>query len=102
MAPYEWLRHYPRYLRAAEARLEKLMNAGAARDERQAAELAPWWRAYIETADRRRPADPPDPALERFRWMLEEMRVSLFAQELRTSIPVSSARLEKAWAEVQG
>jgi ATP-dependent helicase HrpA len=38
-----------------------------------------------------------DPRLEVFRWLLEELRVSLFAQELRTPVPVSSKRLQKAW-----
>ena len=38
-----------------------------------------------------------DPRLEEFRWLLEELRVSLFAQELRTAVPVSTKRLQKAW-----
>ena len=39
-----------------------------------------------------------DPGLDEFRWLLEELRVSLFAQELRTPMPVSVKRLEKVWA----
>ena len=42
-----------------------------------------------------------NPELESFRWMLEELRVSLFAQELKTSIPVSIKRLEAQWARVK-
>ena len=41
-----------------------------------------------------------EPALEEYRWLLEELKVSLFAQELRTAQPVSYKRLEKAWAEL--
>jgi ATP-dependent helicase HrpA len=44
-----------------------------------------------------RKAGTVDPALEDFRWQIEELRVSLFAQELRTSYPVSVKRLKKAW-----
>jgi ATP-dependent helicase HrpA len=38
-----------------------------------------------------------DPRLEQFRWLLEELRVQLFAQELRTPVPVSAKRLAKLW-----
>ena len=44
----------------------------------------------------------PDARLDDYRWLLEELRVSLFAQELRTPQPVSVKRLEKTWAQLQG
>ena len=44
----------------------------------------------------------PDARLDEFRWLLEELRVSLFAQELRTPQPVSVKRLEKAWSQLAG
>ena len=41
-----------------------------------------------------------DARLDEYRWLLEELRVSLFAQELRTPQPVSSKRLDKAWSQL--
>jgi ATP-dependent helicase HrpA len=88
------LAHYPRYLKAIGLRLEKL-RSDPARDTQRMQEVAalqtPWLR---EVAARKGVADP---RLEEFRWLLEELRVSLFAQELRTPMPVSAKRLQKAW-----
>jgi ATP-dependent helicase HrpA len=95
--PAGQLAHLPRYLKAIALRIDKL-RADPARDERLLAELAalqaPWRRAL---AQRRGQADP---RLEEFRWLLEELRVSLFAQELRTPTPVSVKRLQKAWQAI--
>jgi ATP-dependent helicase HrpA len=94
--PYERLQHFPRYLKAAGLRLEKL-RADPRRDARLAAELAPllaqWQREYSKQAR----SGEPDPRLEQFRWLLEELRVQLFAQELKTPVPVSVKRLTKMW-----
>ncbi|HQR74867.1 MAG TPA: ATP-dependent RNA helicase HrpA [Burkholderiaceae bacterium] len=88
------LAHYPRYLKAIGLRLEKL-RSDPARDAQRLQEVAalqaPWLR---EVAARKGVVDP---RLEEFRWLLEELRVSLFAQELRTPMPVSAKRLQKAW-----
>ena len=43
-----------------------------------------------------------DARMDDYRWMLEELRVSFFAQELRTPKPVSAKRLDKAWAQISG
>jgi ATP-dependent helicase HrpA len=59
-----------------------------------------WWERYRERRDAQRLAPEGARALERFRWMLEELSVSLFAQELKTPYPVSGKRVEKAWAEL--
>jgi len=56
-----------------------------------------WWARYRERAEAERRAGGVSPALDDFRWLIEELRVSLFAQELRTSVPVSQKRVEKAW-----
>ena len=63
--------------------------------------MAHWWQRYRERAERepRRPA-ATEPRLAKFRWLLEELRVSLFAQELKTPFPVSYKRVEKAWSEL--
>ena len=95
--PYEQLKHLPRYLNAARIRLEKLQNAGLQRDARWLAELQPFWQRYVQRAA----SAVQDPALRNYRWMLEEFRVSLFAQELGTAAPVSVKRLEEQWAKVK-
>ena len=99
--PWERLQHYPRYLKAAATRFDKL-RADPARDARLAAELAPlhagWQR---EAVARAKAGGPPDAELEQFRWLLEELRVSLFAQELRTPVPVSAKRLAKLWQGIR-
>lgn len=88
------LAHFPRYLKAVALRLDKL-RTDPARDAQRLQEITalqvPWLR---EVAARK---GVPDPRLEEFRWLLEELRVSLFAQELRTPMPVSGKRLQKAW-----
>ena len=96
--PYAQLQHFPRYLKAVQLRLDKL-RADPARDAAKLAELRPqeqrFWRLV---ADRK---GVQDARLQEFRWLLEELRVSFFAQELRTPQPVSIKRLEKAWGQLQ-
>jgi ATP-dependent helicase HrpA len=99
--PARWLPHLPRFLKAMQARLAKLLNAGLVRDQAHMLEVRPRWRAYLERAAKHRRDNVVDPALAEYRWMLEELRVSLFAQELKTSIPVSPKRLDAQWALVQ-
>ena len=97
--PWTALAHLPRYLRAVVMRLDKL-RADPARDAQRLAELRPLEQAWLRrNADRR---GTPDARLADFGWLLEELRVSLFAQELRTPQPVSVKRLEKAWAQLSG
>jgi len=90
--PYERLQHLPRYLKAISARLEKLRN-NPARDAQQFAQLTP----LLQQWQRRLSAQQgePDPKLEDFGWLLQELRVSLFAQELKTPVIVSAKRLQK-------
>jgi ATP-dependent helicase HrpA len=94
--PFERLAHYPRYLKAAALRIDKL-RADPARDERQAKEFAGIFKPWERERQARRNSGAPDPWLEDFRWLLEELRVALFAQELKTPTPVSAKRLQKAW-----
>ena len=89
--------HLPRYLKAVTMRLDKL-RADPARDAQRMAELRPIEQRCLRLIAERRGA--PDARLEEFRWLLEELRVSLFAQELRTPQPVSAKRLEKAWQQL--
>ena len=60
------------------------------------------WQNYETRAEADRAAGRSDPKLEEFRWLVEELRVSLFAQELRTPLPVSAKRLQKFWSENLG
>ncbi|MGB7161549.1 MAG: DUF3418 domain-containing protein, partial [Tepidisphaeraceae bacterium] len=101
LTPPPWLPHLPRFIKAAHARLQKLGDAGHVRDAQRAAEIAPWWKQYVDRLAKHRKEAVIDPALEQFRWMLEELRVSLFAQELKTSIPISAKRLEAQWQLVK-
>jgi ATP-dependent helicase HrpA len=96
--PAVQLAQYPRYLKAIAARLDKL-KGDPARDAQRQQELAllvtPFQR---ELAARKGVADA---RLAEFRWLLEELRVSLFAQELRTPMPVSVKRLQKVWESLR-
>ncbi|MEX0654453.1 MAG: ATP-dependent RNA helicase HrpA [Phycisphaeraceae bacterium] len=99
--PWDWLVSYPRYFAAITSRLQKLANAGQARDQRLAAEFAGQWQRYRQKAHEHEQRSIFDPQLAELRWMLEEYRVSLFAQELGTAVTVSPQRLEKQWAKVR-
>ncbi len=91
------LQHFPRYLKAVVLRLEK-WRADPARDATRLAELRPleqrWLRRLAELKGARHAR------MDEYRWLLEELRVSYFAQELRTPQPVSAKRLDKAWAQM--
>ena len=95
--PWAALLHLPRYLKGVVLRLDKL-RADPARDASRLAELRPLEQRWL-----RRLADlkgAAHPRMDDYRWLLEELRVSLFAQELRTPQPVSSKRLDKAWSQI--
>jgi ATP-dependent helicase HrpA len=95
--PWDRLQHLPRYLKAITLRLEKY-RADPARDAARLAELRPmeqrYWRLVAERKGK------VDERMAEFRWLQEELRVSFFAQELRTPQPVSVKRLEKAWTQL--
>jgi ATP-dependent helicase HrpA len=97
--PWTQLGHLPRYLKAARLRIERMRNEPA-KDRTRQAELAPHWHAYTARADADKARGARSAELERFRWLLEEWRVSLFAQELRTTEPVSAKKMAEQWAKV--
>ena len=93
----EHLRHYPRYMKAINYRLDRYRDDPARDEERQRSLeqlMAPWQRERIQRKGRK------DPNLESFFWLLQELRVSLFAQQLRTPMPVSVKRLERVWHSI--
>ncbi len=95
LTPWERLREYSRYLQAIEQRLEK-HGQNPKRDAQLAAEIAPLEARYRERVQAERGLLAP--ADDDFRWLLEEFRVSLFAQQLKTRVPVSARRLADAWS----
>ena len=98
--PWERLQHFPRYLKAAGLRLEK-MRTDPARDARPAAEFAPLYSAWQREYAARQRSGHATPEIEQFRWLLEELRVALFGQELKTPVPVSVKRLAKLWQSIR-
>ncbi len=97
--PYQQLRHLPRYLKAIALRLEKLSNA-AVRDRARMREMEALFQKWLEREERYRNRGRRDERIEEMRWAIEELRVSLFAQELKTAYPVSLKRLEQRWREL--
>jgi ATP-dependent helicase HrpA len=95
------LPHLPRYLKAMELRLEKLPHH-LARDMGSMNEMAGLMNGLRQHQKQHGSLEADDEALEDFRWLLEELRVGLFAQELKTPMPVSVKRLEKRWREIAG
>jgi len=98
---WNYLREYPRYFRAVPMRFEKLRGGGESADRQSVAELDRYWQNYLKRRELHELAGITDPELEVFRWMLEEYRVSLFAQKLGTSIKVSPQRLDKQFDKVK-
>ena len=98
--PWEHLQHISRYLKALRLRIEK-HPANPDRDGKNAASVGQIWQKWQDKVSALQQAHHDIPqALQDFRWLIEELRVSLFAQELKTPFPVSIKRLEKTWAEM--
>lgn len=96
--PLSQLQHYPRYMKAIQYRLDRYRD-DPMRDYSRQQEIAQlrikWQRAVIARRGQL------DPQLEDFGWLLQELRVSLFAQQLRTPMPVSVKRLERIWSMIE-
>lgn len=97
--PWPALQHFARYLKAVVLRLDKV-RADPTRDAARLAELRTRETRYWRLVAERKGA--VDERLAEFRWLLEELRVSFFAQELRTPQPVSVKRLDKVWVQLSG
>jgi ATP-dependent helicase HrpA len=96
---WQYLQHYPRYLKGMTLRLEKFCK-NPARYSQQMEAVARLWQQYLQRLQKHSQKGISDPNLEIFRWQMEELRISLFAQELKTPAPVSVKRLEKLWEKV--
>lgn len=95
----EHFHELPRYLRGIEKRLEKIQN-NPDRDRKARLEMTSLWSDYKKRAALLEKNRRVSPQLEEYRWLLEEYRISLFAQEIKTRVPVSAKRLKKAWADI--
>jgi ATP-dependent helicase HrpA len=91
--PFEQLEHFPRYLKAMSIRAERA-SLQPAKDQERERRLAPYHQALVQLEGQREVSADFQAQRERFRWMLEEFRVSIFAQELGTAYPVSPPRLD--------
>ncbi|OAM53395.1 ATP-dependent RNA helicase HrpA [Methylovorus sp. MM2] len=99
--PWERLQHMPRYIKALRLRLEKYPG-GIERDARNSQSVQQVWQRWDERVIALRKANIDiSEALHDYRWLIEELRVSLFAQELKTPFPVSIKRLDKLWEDIK-
>ncbi len=90
--PLSQVNSFPRYLKAIEYRLDKQKN-----DEQKMQELTRFLKRYWREVEQKAKKEVVNPEQDKFRWDLEELRVSLFAQQLKTAYPISPKRLEKVW-----
>ena len=103
--PLIWLKRLPRYFKGMMTRLEKA-KSDQRRDALNQMQITPLWEKYekkhqLLKEDKNTPEVLffAETQLEEYRWLIEELRISLFAQELKTAQPVSVKRLEKKWQE---
>lgn len=99
--PYPWLQQFPRYLQGIELRLSKLGGTGLKKDISNIRGISRYFELYSQRARQHYEREIIDPQLIKFRWMLEEYRVSLFAQKLGTALKVSPKILDQQWAVVR-
>ena len=92
--PYRQLKAVPRYLKAIQYRLDKYDN-----NPQKTQEVSRYALRFWKEIEKKTKKDPVIPEQDPFRWALEELRVSLFAQQLKTAYPVSEKRMDKAWDE---
>ncbi len=97
--PHLNLKEIPRYLEACRIRIQRA-KTNPAGDQRKELELAPVWKRYTDVSGQENSPCLNKPLLSRYRWLVEELRVSLFAQELKTPYPVSAKRLNVLWQEL--
>jgi ATP-dependent helicase HrpA len=99
LTPWVNLKSFPRYLKAINARLEKYPRQ-IQKDKESCESLAMYWERYRDRKEFCDRQEIVEKELELFRWMLEEYRVSLFAQTLGTQYPVSEKRLQRSWQKL--
>jgi len=94
LTPWKWLKHYPRYLSGIDYRLDKIRSAAGDRDGASMQSVQELWDRWLASQlELERTAAAQSNS--EFRWLIEELRISLFAQPLGTSVKVSVKRCEK-------
>ncbi|MCW9047590.1 MAG: ATP-dependent RNA helicase HrpA [Gammaproteobacteria bacterium] len=99
LTPQENLKNFTRYLSAIDKRLDKI-QANPERDRKARIEISSLWNEYKKRSDTLLKNNQYSDQLNNYRWLLEEYRISLFAQEIKTLSPISAKRLKKAWNEI--
>ncbi|MBL8815773.1 MAG: ATP-dependent RNA helicase HrpA [Planctomyces sp.] len=99
--PWPWLIQFPRYFQAIGVRLQRLTSGGLKTETSLARDFQPYLARYEQRLKDHQKTGRRDPMLEHFRWMLEEFRVSLFAQKLGTAISVSPTKLDEHWNKIE-
>ncbi len=98
--PYKNLQQYPRYLDSISKRIEKLEN-GTEKDKQNTLFIQEHWNRIKKLVDNAYETDCFTTSLYDYRWMIEELRISLFTQELKTKVPISIKRMDKMWDKLQ-
>lgn len=98
---WPWLIQFPRYFQCMRLRIDRLKSGGLKTEQKLSAEYSEFEQRYIERRKVHAEQKTNDPMLDHYRWMLEEFRVSLFAQKLGTAITVSQKKLNEHWDRVQ-
>lgn len=98
--PARWLAHLPRFMQAAEIRLSRA-GPRLKQDQINAGIIQSLWQPYQQEMTQRQQMHLEAQPLHEFRWLLEELRIALFAQSIKTSVPVSAKRLATRWQEMQ-
>jgi len=94
--PIQWLPHLPRFLQAADIRLSKA-GQNLKQDQSNMLHIHALWQRYSQEYTQRELRLESLDTLIEYRWLIEELRVSMFAQQLKTSQPISLKRMEKHW-----
>jgi ATP-dependent helicase HrpA len=107
LAPPELLRrtpivrlgHIARYLKAIQIRLQRQAH-DPPKDQQKAAQVVPLWQSYVARSDELRSRGRSAAEIDDVGWLIEELRVQIFAPELKTAVPVSLPRVQDAWARI--
>jgi len=93
------LGHIARYLKAIQVRLSR-QSHDPQKDQQKAAQVAPFWQSYLTRRDELQAKGRPLDELAELGWLIEELRVQIFAPELKTAVPISPARVQDFWAKI--
>ncbi len=100
--PWPWLIQFPRYMATIRLRLQRLGSGGLKTEQNLERDFTPWQQKFEQLDAELQKQQRQNPMLDHYRWLLEEFRVSLFAQKLGTAVPVSTRKLQEQWDRVIG